>query len=684
MDLEPESATAWFGYGYTTLVVLSADGVPEAEVCDTTQPLIEKALHFNGLSGELTANQLGSTHLLLGLIYNFRGRMRDAESEFQSVIQIAPDTSISSEAHNELAALRSAEGDLEGAERLLCDALQIGPNNAKTIKNLNLIQQRGTSLNVLFQVLLFDPLKCENIIVTAFPDETLGEIVAREFPRLGLRSTGVQFIYSGDDALPSHLHSGHCEPHQTLRQLRVKDRDKILCTLLPGEERWLNNFDIRTARNHLAEGRPAMAKRSIRDAVKVAERHLERGEFEKAQGMVSGVLDLDRGNMDTRRLQDRLQQAMRERDAGSASCGGMEWPHSHGTASRTSQVVCGPTPPLEPVWDFRVKSGLLTTPVVTLGKVFVGAWDQHVYCFDAASGEECWRWRAESILKHSLTVFTGSVYVVDREAVHRLDAQTGCAEWHYDMKGSCSPAIVDGEVILADASGNIRRLCAETGKPLATLQTGVPELHSAAVTGDHIFAVSNSFVVCADRKLGRVLWKREGRFEDVVPVAAWNGVYLGTLAEGLWRLNAETGIIQWIFATEARVKAAPAAGKGRIFFGDTGGRFACLDAWTGQLLWRPQQWINNRIACSAAPALAGPFVYVLLDNGALYCLEILTGFEVWSGAASEGEGGAGALAITPAAIYYTTRSGALVCMGTADLTKRFSAKKKGQALVPAD
>jgi outer membrane protein assembly factor BamB len=125
-----------------------------------------------------------------------------------------------------------------------------------------------------------------------------------------------------------------------------------------------------------------------------------------------------------------------------------------------------------------------------------------------------------------------------------------------------------------------------------------------------------------------MLWRMEGRFDKAVPVMAQGSIYIGTFRDGLWRVDAASGKLRWIFAADAWICSAPCVGEGRVFFGDTAGRFACVDADRGELLWTPQQWRTNRIACSVAPVLAGALVYVRLDDGVLYCLDATSGEEV--------------------------------------------------------
>ena len=492
------------------------------------------------------------------------------------------------------------------------------------------------------------------------------------FPKHGVSPVDVRFVYSGDGALPSWLDSGNRERHETLRQIGIKDGDAVFCMALGGSPSEAEDFGTRIIRDHLENGRPHLARREMRRVIQRATGDLELAEsnLEGNLGTAQQLAKLFPDDRAAVALPDTIRSAIRRRDAGSASAPAASWSHAHGGPSRTAQAARAPAPPLEQWWEFRAPSGRLTIPVIHLGRVLAGSSDQYLYCLDARTGEERWRWRGGTVLEQAPAASATAVYVTDRDSLTCLDLDTGAMIWQQEYVGACSPVIVDREMFVATADGLFRRLNPDSGNVIAALDTGARPICSISVDAARVVGLSDSCVVCADVALENVRWKRDGSFSETTPVLAWDGVYLGTQREGLWCLDGNTGRLRWIFATEAPVKAAPAAAKGHLFFGDTGGRFGCLDARTGALLWRPGQWLTNQIACSASPAVADPFVYALLDNGALYCLDMLSGGELWSGFAFEAEAGLGALAMTSDAILATSRLGTIACMGRSDLAKR--------------
>lgn len=682
VQLDSAEADIWLGYGWCSLILLTEGGKADAEVLDACEPMFEKALRLHETRGGLTPNQQSFAHLQLAWVGSFHQDARAAESHLRAAIAATPESDVSVEARNELAVslASGAEDDreLEAAQGLLEEALSLEPRHEQAAANLKKIKLLREGVEVLFRVLF--PMTGGAQAVVVHPDETLGEVAARVLPELGLSAVGGMFICSDDDALPYYLDSGYRESHQTIREVGLKARDTILYLQLaqpPGGD--YDSVSIRTAEQHLREGRPALARRQLRDAIETAKRRLRDEELDECQLLLNSINGFDPHNEDARLLGSQLREAIARRDAGSASADGENWPHSHGGPTRVSQTARGPELPLQPAWAFNA-GARLTPPVIAGGCVYAGSWDRRLFCLDSHSGEVRWTWAAGGIIERAPAATSETVLVVDAGSLNCLDARTGRGRWRREASLTCSPLLDGGRVFVADDRGVLLCLEADTGAQAGAFETDVTGIHSLALSGNNLFAATDCSLLCVDLSVGRLKWSRAGQFYESMPAVAYDGVYVGTFAEGLWCLDAETGLLRWVFSTEVRVKAAAAAAKGRIYFGDTGGRFACLDALTGALLWKPEGWYVRMAACSAAPVVAGSSVYVLQENGVLHCLDALTGAEVWRGAVCPEQAGAGAFAVAGGAVYYVTHEGELGCLGGAGFAAR--EQRRATAAVP--
>jgi outer membrane protein assembly factor BamB/tetratricopeptide (TPR) repeat protein len=329
--------------------------------------------------------------------------------------------------------------------------------------------------------------------------------------------------------------------------------------------------------------------------------------------------------------------------------------------SRASRGARGPVPPLQPVWTFGGEVAM-SSPIIAGGRLYAVAADRHLYCLDSSSGTVQWRWNDASLCAHAPMFAGDRVYALVRDGICCLDAADGQVIWRQATPHPRTAVIQDQRIYVVDQAGTLRGLRTEDGQPILELRDADADTHALSSSGSLMVGASARSLWCVDLELRCMLWRMEGRFDKAVPVMAQGSIYIGTFRDGLWRVDAASGKLRWIFAADAWICSAPCVGEGRVFFGDTAGRFACVDADRGELLWTPQQWRTNRIACSVAPVLAGALVYVRLDDGVLYCLDATSGEEVWRGDADRWQRGSGSLKLAADGICYVTHQGRLALM----------------------
>ena len=390
----------------------------------------------------------------------------------REAITAAPESGVTITPRIQLAEHLLEQGDVSGAEALLVEAQRLAPEDSKVTEGLRLLRNRKGRLRVLFSVFHGPALTMDHFEVLAGPDQTLGEIAAREFPQRGIDAGGAMFIYSGDNAAPANLDFGNREKHATLRQIGFKDGDSIHCYALGNRSSSTESFDIKLIREHLENGRPAMAQRDLRSLLDRAKSDMEAG----GPGL-ENVLSIARQTAalfpDQPEPQDLLQaatRAIRLRDTGSASTLPTSWTHAQGSPARTAQGAVAPKPPLRHRWVFRAASGTVTPAVVHQGSVFVGTSDQCVYRFDALTGRELWKWRAGSVLEQAPAASADALYVTDRTCLTCLHLDGGHVVWRRPIEGASSPVVVGREVWAAASDGRLYRFDADTGVVAAVRQ----------------------------------------------------------------------------------------------------------------------------------------------------------------------------------------------------------------------
>ena len=101
-----------------------------------------------------------------------------------------------------------------------------------------------------------------------------------------------------------------------------------------------------------------------------------------------------------------------------------------------------------------------------------------------------------------------------------------------------------------------------------------------------------------------------------------DAVYFGsTTNDSVHQLDQATGEIRWTFTTDAPIRIAPSYWEGRIYFGSDDGYAYCVDAESGELIWKfspkpaSRKTLNNGRMISYYPCRTGVLVD---DNGLAY------------------------------------------------------------------
>ena len=120
--------------------------------------------------------------------------------------------------------------------------------------------------------------------------------------------------------------------------------------------------------------------------------------------------------------------------------------------------------------------------------------------------------------------------------------------------------------------------------------------------------------------LSELVWKFKTDVRNVgfgsSPAVAGGVVYVGSLDNWLYALDARTGQEKWTFQTDDRIYSSPAVAGGMIYIGSFDGRLYALDARTGQEKWS----FKTGSSVPSSPAVAGGVVYFVDTEGYLYAV----------------------------------------------------------------
>jgi outer membrane protein assembly factor BamB len=110
-------------------------------------------------------------------------------------------------------------------------------------------------------------------------------------------------------------------------------------------------------------------------------------------------------------------------------------------------------------------------------------------------------------------------------------------------------------------------------------------------------------------------------------------VYFGSGDGNVYALDAQTGVLQWKFATGDIVHASPAVSNGTVYIGSWDSNLYALDSDSGREKWRfkagDDPVIHNQQGFQSSPALVDGVVYVGCRDGHLYAIDTATGRKKW-------------------------------------------------------
>ena len=287
-------------------------------------------------------------------------------------------------------------------------------------------------------------------------------------------------------------------------------------------------------------------------------------------------------------------------------------------------------------WEFFGKNEdliqMISTPCLADGKLYFGEGfhdDKNckVYCVDAETGKEEWRFATSGQTESSPAVAKGKLFIgAGNDGVYCLDAKTGAKIWRFpanDYRGRLL-RFGGGMTVVGD-----RLYCA----------TGI-DRNEPTDKGE-------TAAFCLDAATGTFIWKTE------VPYPVWStpivkdGVVFLSTGNGdvfddakapevpggaLLCLNADTGKEQWRVTVPNGIIESPAVDAYRVYFGCRDKHLYCVNRADGKERWKVQldsPVIGTPVLDTDAAGERTVSVFATASAGKVCCLTPLTGDTVW-------------------------------------------------------
>ncbi len=225
----------------------------------------------------------------------------------------------------------------------------------------------------------------------------------------------------------------------------------------------------------------------------------------------------------------------------------------------------------------------------------------------------------------SPAIVNGVVYMTGYDLI-AFNASTGEILWQQRDGGSSPPIVQNGVVYTVTGAFN-----ATTGTEIWRVMGGgaVAVAKGIYYTAFRENENSSDLLIAFDASTGERLWdyKLHGFISGI---AVENGiVYFGTGAQFI-ALDASSGKTVWETQNVIIQESSPAVAEGRVYFSGANvtkydyNLFYCLDALTGREIWQSKVYIGS------SPAVASGCVYAGGRDGQFFAFNATNGLKIWN------------------------------------------------------
>ena len=292
-----------------------------------------------------------------------------------------------------------------------------------------------------------------------------------------------------------------------------------------------------------------------------------------------------------------------------------DWAQPGGNAAKSlGHVTLGGS--LTRQWSASIDGGsvrqrLAAAPVVADSKLFAVDVDAVVHAFAVDTGKQLWSAKLAENKDNRAARFGGGV------------------------------SFDDGKVFATDGLGDVVALDAADGKILWRARPAGPLRGAPTVANGALYVISqNNELVALSQADGTIQWTGSGSLESqgvfgVGAPAAGRGTIVAGFSSGeLYAYRYENGRVLWTeilsrtsvstsVSSLVDIDANPVIDQNRVYAVGEGGRMVALELTTGRRLW------EQNLAGVSTPWIAGEWLFVVTEEGKLYCLSRANGKIRW-------------------------------------------------------
>lgn len=309
------------------------------------------------------------------------------------------------------------------------------------------------------------------------------------------------------------------------------------------------------------------------------------------------------------------------------------WAQSRGTPGLTGEADGSL---MNPVLRWRVSlgtgfdDGIVSSPVMGWGRVYVATRGGEVYCLQAADGAVVWKVKPGVAVEAGLFLTENRLIVGDvNGSIFSLNVHDGAICWMFstDAKIAAAATALDQATVLASShDGKLYALAADDGALRWAYETESYVNGTAAVDGAWIVVGGCDQNVHVLDKAGALSFKVDlGSYIAACVAVSGGAAYAGQYEGVCRRLDLSSGRIAWEYRASSPVMVSAALDGERVFFATQSGNVFALTRDTGEEVWASS--LGEAVA--ASPVTWGGMCLAVTRSGRVALLDTTTGNTRW-------------------------------------------------------
>jgi outer membrane protein assembly factor BamB/tRNA A-37 threonylcarbamoyl transferase component Bud32 len=295
----------------------------------------------------------------------------------------------------------------------------------------------------------------------------------------------------------------------------------------------------------------------------------------------------------------------------------------------TAEIVTHTGDEVTEIWSFECEDEIRGTPIVYMGVVYVGCYDNNIYALDAKTGKFIWKYATEGGITGKPAAEDDIIYIGSEDhRLYAISARGGKLVWTYHTEGQIrsSPSSSHGHIFIGSDDHFLHVVNAISGRRVWRAEAIGPIWSTPLVVGEHVFfGCESGDFYCYDFH-GELKWRKKiKRAVTSSPIMVDGMIYVGSKDWTLYALEIENGWQVWRFRMGGPTISSPTSAEDKIFIGCGDSNIYAIHARHASEVWR----FTTGHQVTASPIAMEDSLYCGSVDGSLYCLDFRSGRLRW-------------------------------------------------------